>query len=325
MQPYEIYIFILCFIVFAALTALFTTMITYIVRLILRLIRNGVEDEKIKIEYSREKPKSKFWNVISLCFSVIICVALTLALVFSLFVGASEDGVFDSPVSLKVVKSESMATKLERNTYLKENKLNDQIQMFDLIAVYEMPPESELELYDVVIYEVNNSMILHRIVGIVEPDEDHPDQRYFLLQGDANETPDRFPVLYSQMRGVYRGDRVPFVGSFIMFMQSPAGWLCILLLLFGIIATPIVEKKIEDEKKKRWLLIRKQELLQKYRAEMDKLQNTVSVPEGKTPRIELSKLYFLRLNLRSSKKPKQYRQYTFKFADTNFFFNKKKK
>ncbi|MBQ8439480.1 MAG: hypothetical protein IJX19_02350 [Clostridia bacterium] len=314
---YDIYVFVLCLIVFALLTALFTTMIAYIARLFIRLIRSGAEDEKIKIEYSKKKKCSKCLDVISLCFSILICAALTVALVFSLIVGASEEDLFEAPISLKVVKSESMATKHEGNTYLDFYGLNDQFQMFDLIVTHEMPPESELELHDIVVYEINNMMIIHRIVGIEEPNEEHPDERYFLVQGDANEVPDRFPVLYSQMRGVYRGERVPFVGSFIMFMQSPAGWICIVLLLFGIIATPILEKKIENEKKKRWLLIRKQEILQKYSMLEDK-QQTVSVEKEK-PRLELSKLYFLRLNLRSSKHPNCYKQYTLKFAKTNFF------
>ena len=94
-------------------------------------------------------------------------------------------------------------------------------------------------------------MVLHRIIGIEEPNEAHPNERHFLLQGDALERPDRFPVLYSQMRGIYRGESVPFIGSFILFMQSPAGWLCILLVVFALIATPILEKHIRQQEEER--------------------------------------------------------------------------
>ena len=250
LTQYEIYVFILCLIVFVLLTALFSGMISYIVNLVIRLIRSGAEDEKIKIEYSKKKKCAKCWDVISFCFSALISVALFIALVFSLCVGFSEEELFDAPFSFKVIKSESMATKHESNTYLERNELHDQIQMFDLIITYDLPKEEDLELYDIVVYEINDTMIIHRIVGIQEPDAQHPDERYFLLQGDANEVADRFPVLYSQMRGIYRGYRIPFIGSFITFLQSPAGWLCFLLILFATIATPIVEKKIEDEKQK---------------------------------------------------------------------------
>ena len=94
-------------------------------------------------------------------------------------------------------------------------------------------------------------MIIHRIVGIEEPNANHPGKRHFLLQGDAVDRPDKFPVLYSQMQGIYEGNRIPFVGSFILFLQSPAGWLCVLLVIFSMIVTPIVEKKLKEAKEKR--------------------------------------------------------------------------
>jgi hypothetical protein len=123
--------------------------------------------------------------------------------------------------------------------------------VYDLLFTYKAPAEEELELYDIVVYEVDGNMVLHRIIGIEEPNEYHPDKRYFLCQGDALERADRFPVRYSQIHGIYRGERIPFVGSFLLFMQSPAGWLCVLLVLFVMIATPIIEKKILAEQKKR--------------------------------------------------------------------------
>ena len=103
--------------------------------------------------------------------------------------------------------------------------------------------------------------VIHRIVGIEKPNEQHPNAWHFLLQGDAVETPDRFPVLYEQMQGIYEGERVPFVGSFVLFMQSPAGWLCILLVLFAMIATPIVEKKLISEINQRIAVMKEEDSL----------------------------------------------------------------
>jgi hypothetical protein len=71
------------------------------------------------------------------------------------------------------------------------------------------------------------------------------------LQGDAVSAPDIYPVLYSQMSGIYDGERVPFVGSFVVFMQSPAGWFCLMLVLAALIGTPILEKRIWKKKLKR--------------------------------------------------------------------------
>ena len=122
------------------------------------------------------------------------------------------------------------------------------------MLLYKLPPVEELKLYDVVCYEVDGVPVIHRIVEIQPPNESHEDY-YFLLQGDAIENPDRFPVYYSQMRGIYRGERVPFLGSFVAFMQSVAGYLCILLVIFGIVAIPIVEKKVNAVKRERLIAI----------------------------------------------------------------------
>ena len=53
------------------------------------------------------------------------------------------------------------------------------------------------------------------------------------------------------MKAIYRGDRTPFIGSFILFMQSPAGWLCTLLIVFTMITTPILDKKLATARKQR--------------------------------------------------------------------------
>ena len=42
-----------------------------------------------------------------------------------------------------------------------------------------------------------------------------------------------------------------------MFMQSPAGWLCILLMLFAMIATPILDRKLQRERELRWQMMKK--------------------------------------------------------------------
>ena len=57
------------------------------------------------------------------------------------------------------------------------------------------------------------------------------------------------------MKGIYTGDRIPMVGSFIMFMQSPSGWLCIILMVYAIIAVPIIEKNIKKRIDARLILM----------------------------------------------------------------------
>lgn len=255
MSEFDWYVFFLCLIVFILLTVTFTYLIASIVKLTIRLIRTGDEDESLIKEFESKKRKKTSSKVLDCIVSIVLCIVLLGAFIFSLVVNIQENTYFKNIPTLKVVTSSSMATRYKNNTYLFENDLTDQVKVYDLLLTYKAPAESDLELYDIVIYEVDGKMVLHRIVGIEEPNEKHPDERYFLCQGDALERADRFPVQYSQIHGIYRGERIPFIGSFILFMQSFAGWLCILLVVFTMIATPIVEKKILAEQEKRLVAI----------------------------------------------------------------------
>lgn len=254
-DSYEIYSFIICFIVFALLTGTFAFLFTYLIKMQIKLIRHGVEDEFITTEYQKvlkKKERSKTLSILDKVFSLVIAIIVFSFFMFSSCVGINGDNVVTGSVpALQVVRSASMSEKHEKNTYLTKNDLNDQIQTFDLILTHELPDEFELKLYDIVVYEVDNTLVIHRIVGIEEPNEEHPNERHFLLQGDNVETPDRFPVRYGQMKAIYKGERVPFIGSFIMFIQSPAGYLVVALVIFTILIMPIIDRKINKEKHER--------------------------------------------------------------------------
>ena len=241
MAPYDTYILILCIVVFTLLTGLLSYLIVSQVKMYLTLVRAGLKDEELQ-KQNREKKKKGC--VADFIVSFVLCGILLACFSFSLFVNLQENRFSDKVPTLSVVKTTSMEAKNPDNTYLFENNITNQISRFDLIFTYKKPAEEDLKLYDIVVYQQDDLMVVHRIVGIEEPNESHPNDRYFLCQGDAVGTPDRFPVKYSQIKGIYRGEKIPFVGSFVLFMQSPAGWLCILLVIFALIATPIAEKKI---------------------------------------------------------------------------------
>lgn len=63
MTDYEIYVFLLCFIVFILLTALSVVCLYIITRLSLRLIRSGAEDENILKEHEKEQQKKHKTNM----------------------------------------------------------------------------------------------------------------------------------------------------------------------------------------------------------------------------------------------------------------------
>ncbi|MBO5867036.1 MAG: hypothetical protein J6Q55_03175, partial [Clostridia bacterium] len=246
MQALETYNLILCLVVFVGLTALFTVLIVALIKNTLRLVRAGLDDEKIKQEYLQEQNKknNKFLDFVSNALVILMCVLLACVLVFSLYSRFTENSKVGAIPTIKVVETGSMETKHKNNTYLVENNLNDQISVFDLVVLHQLPAEEDLQLWDIVVYETKGYFVIHRIVGIEEPNEKHPNERWYVLRGDANERADEFPVTYSQMCSIYRGESVPFVGAFVMFMQSPAGILCFLLVVFGAVVMPIVEKNL---------------------------------------------------------------------------------
>lgn len=251
MTGYDLYILFLCLIVFTLLTALFSVMLSYIIRMTIKTIKHGLEDERITIEYKKAKKSNPVWDIVIKIVTTIMLVIIFLAFCFSVYVQFCNNRVTGNVPVPKVVLSDSMSYKNKANTYLKENQLDNQFETFDLIFVEKLPDEFELELFDIVVYEHQDDLIIHRIVDIEEPNEEHPDNRHFLLQGDASQFSDEYPVLYEQMRAIYKGKHIKFVGSFFAFMQSPAGYLCILLIIFAVIATPIAEKKLLQAKMQR--------------------------------------------------------------------------
>ena len=246
MTPFEIYTLVICLIVYVLLAGLGTYMVLTVYRLSVKLIRSGANDEEILCRYEKEKNRKRKKTCALDCISsIFLCAFLVAVFIFSSYAGCTKELYFDDMPTFKIVNSSSMAKKNEKNQYLFDNHLDNQFQTFDLILTYKIPPEEELRLYDIVVYEVDDILVVHRIVGIEEPGKTHPDERWFLCQGDAISQADRFPVKYEQMRAIYKNERIPFVGSFVAFMQSPVGYMCMILVAIAMIATPIMEKKMD--------------------------------------------------------------------------------
>ena len=257
MTKFKIYALILCLVVFVMLICVFGYALIIIVKQELKLIRAGLEDDSIVKEFNKRRAQwqIKFVKAMNIICNVLLCLAWSTIFLLTLYINSTQNVYFDNVPTYRVVMTSSMETKNEKNEYLFENNLDDQIGAFDLIATYKIPKEEDLKLYDIVVYEVDGTLIVHRIVGIEEPNASHPDERYFLLQGDAVSSADRFPVRYSQMQGIYTGEKIPFIGSFVLFMQSPAGWLCMLLMFVSLLITPLLKKKIAKAREERYDLI----------------------------------------------------------------------
>ena len=265
MTNYEIYVFILCFIVFVLLTGLSVTAVTVIVKLTIKLIRYGDEDEYILHLFKPENiKKEKIKKRIDWVISLMLCIVFGFAFLFSLVINLTEDKFVANVPAYRVICSESMSKKHSDNTYLAENNLNNQLDMFDLAKFNMVSSGQQIELYDIVVYQKDNNMICHRIVDIVE----QKGETVYVLQGDAVKNPDTEVVRFEQIKAVYAGEKIPHICSFILFLQSPAGWLCILLVVFAVIATPVAEGKLEKERAARYEQIKLKNIISDFDKEV---------------------------------------------------------
>lgn len=247
MTSYEKYVFYLCLIVFALLTLVFAYMLGVMTIQSLRLIHAGAEDHRLL----RSRGRKKITSWISFAFSVLFACAFVAIFAGTFAVRKSENELTQDVPTLRVVYSDSMSKKHQKNTYLVENDLNDQFDRYDIVVTRALPEEKDLKLYDIVVYELEDMLVIHRIVGIEEPNSSHPNERRFILQGDYVDKVDKFPVKYSQMKAIYKGERIPFVGSFVMFLQSPAGYICLILVIAEMVISPILSLIIERAERER--------------------------------------------------------------------------
>ena len=257
MSSYDKFVLILCFIVFTLLTAVFSVLLIVLTKLSIRLIKSGAEDERIYKSYSKalKYVSDDTTGAISWISTLVFACLTAIVFSFSISMQLAENNTQKHLPLYRAVYSDSMSQKYKQNTYLYTNSLDDQFDRFDLIKTYALPAEEDLKLYDVVVYEIDHTLVIHRIVEIQEPNAEHPNERWYRFQGDYVERPDRDPVTYDQMRAIYKGEKIKFAGSFVMFLQSPAGYACLLLIVIEMIAAPLMTKKIEKAEKARFELI----------------------------------------------------------------------
>lgn len=256
-MKFDIFVMILCGFVMVTLVAFFSVLIANIIKLRVQIIEAGLLDDELKKEVSSKKKENKaVFIIFKLILPILFCIFIGIAFVFSLYVKTHENSCTTNLCVPKVVKSDSMAYRHEKNKYLEFNNLTNQFQRFDIIFLDPMPKQENLNIYDIVAYEINGVIVIHRIVGKQEKDG----ETLYLLRGDANLYNDYQYVKYSQMRGIYTGKRVAFVGSVVLFLQSPAGWMCIVMCAFVSIILPLVDRKILKTVNKRMALIEKQNL-----------------------------------------------------------------
>ncbi|MCS0669747.1 signal peptidase I SipW [Cytobacillus firmus] len=138
-------------------------------------------------------------------------------------------------VSSKASGGEPQAFGYQLKTVL-SGSMEPAFQTGSVIAVKPLSSEESkaLKKDDVITFQASEEkLITHRIIGV----SNSGDHVMYETKGDNNKTADMEPVLSENVRAVYSGFTIPYVGYFIDFAQSKEGSAILLigpgLLLLG--------------------------------------------------------------------------------------------
>lgn len=216
-------------------------------------IKSGKRDIEIidEVIYERQQHVQNRRKVIGLirtiAFYVIIIIVLPI-FVFSLVNKVMGNVMMIGDKAVMVVATGSMGYKNEANDYLFNRSLNNQFQQYDII-VLEKVEKYEINQYDVIAYRNDKGLnIIHRIVNI----EYGSDTKY-VTRGDIYDSSktDSYKPVYEDVIGRYTGKRIPAIGIFILFLQSYAGIITVISLVYCLLMIDRTSEKINKVQQER--------------------------------------------------------------------------
>jgi len=216
-------------------------------------IKSGKRDIEIidEVIYERQQHVQNRRKVIGLirtiAFYVIIIIVLPI-FVFSLVNKVMGNVMMIGDKAVMVVATGSMGYKNEANDYLFNRGLNNQFQQYDII-VLEKVEKYEINQYDVIAYRNDKGLnIIHRIVNI----EYGSDTKY-VTRGDIYDSSktDSYKPVYEDVIGRYTGKRIPAIGIFILFLQSYAGIITVISLVYCLLMIDRTSEKINKVQQER--------------------------------------------------------------------------
>lgn len=195
------------------------------------IYKNASNAKRINRVYAKAK------QVLSI---VIICI-MSVFLVLSV-ISKFQNGVvmfFDRGAI--AIATGSMSEKHKDNSYLKDPKLNNQFNAYDVIILEKVKRAEDIKKYDVISYVNDKGInVIHRVINI----EYTADGVVFTTRGDANNATDTYKPTFDDVVGRYTGERIPLVGLFALFLQSYSGIVTIAAIIYCLIMIDRIGDKI---------------------------------------------------------------------------------
>lgn len=198
----------------------------------IELIDNAIDEEKEK----HNKVK-KAWKVVGKFFSYLVLIFVLGVFGLSLYSRIQNNSMPFGNSTMVVIASGSMSER--NNDIIKSHpELTNQFDTYDIIGIEKYGSSSDVNLYDVVAYKnKKNVTIVHRIIEIRKDSETGED--VYLTQGDSNLASDNVGssqysgyLTYDKIIGRYDGRRIRGLGILVIFLQSPAGIVTVLSVVY---------------------------------------------------------------------------------------------
>lgn len=253
MTSVDIIVLVITLLCLISFCGVFTILFNHYYKSNINLINSGKEDIELidNAIYEEKQSKKKFNKVIKIITKTggyIILVIIVAIFSLSLVSKIKDEGIIFGNSTLMVIASDSMSKK--NNDIVSSNpKLNNQFNTYDIIGISKYTNQDEVNLYDIVAFKnKNNVTIVHRIVKINIDEETK--QVTYLTQGDSNLYADNTSnsqyvgyLTYDKIIGKYNGTRIKGLGIFVIFLQSSAGVVTIISLVYCLIMYDYLSNK----------------------------------------------------------------------------------
>lgn len=224
-------------------------------------INMGKRDIEIidEVIYERKDSVRRRKSIIKTVKGVLFYLTLFIIIplfIFSLINKFSGNNMMLGNKSIMVVMSGSMSEKNKANDYLVERHLNNQFNTYDIIILSKVDP-NDLMVDDVIAFRNDQGInVIHRIrKRVFEPNEDGENVIKYVTRGDANDADDTYHPSQDDVIGIYSNTRITNIGVFIVFLQSYAGMITVVSIIYCMIMIEKLSEKINKIQEKRAKLL----------------------------------------------------------------------
>lgn len=219
--------------------------------------KKNIKDLSFKDFYFKKKKRNKvidrIFGIIFGIILVVICVFLS----FGYIKTQNNELTFINDKTVLVIKTDSMEEINDDNTYLKDENnqnykyINTRLEALSLISIDRYDESKELNLYDIVAFKMDDTIIVHRLIKI-NIDEKTKETTY-TFRGDANNASftNESNVKKEDILGIYNGYKNVPLGYIISFFQSEIGLISIIIVAICLITYELFNDGIDTIYSKR--------------------------------------------------------------------------